>query len=289
VFGGTFEIPQTYRVHFTSNDITNITDTSVVCSSNIKSYNDFPILEKGFCWSTSPNPTIDDNKAICTSDSFTLEISNLTPTTTYHIKPYAINEYGVSYGEERPVGTATGKINGHYYVDLGLPSGIKWAVDNVNISGSKLHGDYFAWGETSPKNEYTKENSLTQGLDISELQSQGYVDENGNLTPEHDAATVNWGGSWRMPTKAEYDELINKKYYDVYNDSIFTLKGPSGGSIYYYTDGNSDGDNSIAWYYTSTANGTNTYSGQLVPKFNVKQQGYFSTRYKGYYIRPVSV
>ena len=87
---------------------------------------------------------------------------------------------------------ATGTINGHDYVDLGLS--VKWATCNVGASSPSDYGDYFAWGEAETKSEYTIENSATYGKD--------------NFT-FHDAAAENWGGSWRMPTKAECEELIN--------------------------------------------------------------------------------
>lgn len=93
------------------------------------------------------------------------------------------------------------------YVDLGLPSETLWATRNVGATSPEDYGDYFAWGETSTKEEYTQENSLTYRLDIEELQSQGYIDGEGNLTSSHDAATANWGGEWRMPTSSEILEL----------------------------------------------------------------------------------
>ena len=99
--------------------------------------------------------------------------------------------------------------DGHEYVDLGLPSGLKWATCNVGANNPEDYGNYYAWGETATKSEYTTYNSLTYELGISELQAQGIIDGNNNLTPQHDAARVNWGGDWRMPTKAEQQELIN--------------------------------------------------------------------------------
>ena len=111
--------------------------------------------------------------------------------------------------ESEPEQEPQGYINGHEWVDLGLPSGLKWATCNVGASSPEDYGNYYAWGETSPKAEYTDENSIADGLTISELQSQGYIDGSGNLTPLHDAATANWGGSWRMPTKDEMQELVD--------------------------------------------------------------------------------
>ena len=86
-----------------------------------------------------------------------------------------------------------GKHEGHEYVDLGLS--VKWATCNVGANAPEEYGDYYAWGETATKSEYTEDNSLTDGLSISELQSQGIIDGNSNLMPQHDAARANWGGT----------------------------------------------------------------------------------------------
>ena len=88
---------------------------------------------------------------------------------------------------------ATGTINGHDYVDLGLS--VMWATCNIGANSPEEYGDYFAWGEAETKPEYTYENSVTYGTD-------NYI--------FHDAAVENWGGSWRMPTSDEYRELIGK-------------------------------------------------------------------------------
>lgn len=88
-------------------------------------------------------------------------------------------------------GATTGSLNGHEWVDLGLPSGLKWATCNVGAKTTEQSGNYYAWGETKPKDEYNSSNSVTYGLTNSELQSNGYIDEEGNLTSLHDAATAN--------------------------------------------------------------------------------------------------
>jgi hypothetical protein len=126
-------------------------------------------------------------------------------------------------------------INGHEYVDLGLPSGLLWATCNVGATSPAAHGDYFAWGETKTKDTYNKDNSETYGLAISDLQEKGYIDENGNLTPEHDAARFNWGGSWRMPTKAEQEELSTQcTWTKTTQDGVsgYNVEGPSGNIIF---------------------------------------------------------
>ena len=85
--------------------------------------------------------------------------------------------------------------NGHEYVDLGLS--VKWATCNVGANTPEEYGDYFAWGETTPKSSYTKSNYT-------------YSSNPAMLPLSADAANYNWGGSWRMPTEEEIDELIDE-------------------------------------------------------------------------------
>ena len=99
----------------------------------------------------------------------------------------------------------------HEYVDLGLS--VKWATCNVGAAKPEEYGDYFAWGETQPKNTYDwstykwcngSYNTLTKYNNSS---SYGTVDNKTVLDKTDDAAAVNWGGSWRMPTEEELTEL----------------------------------------------------------------------------------
>ncbi len=102
-------------------------------------------------------------------------------------------------------------INGHEYVDLGLS--VKWATCNVGASSPEGYGDYFAWGETRPKNDYSwstlKYCNDNSGDSFSKYnQNQGGTRDNRTrLELSDDAARANWGGSWRMPTRAEQEEL----------------------------------------------------------------------------------
>jgi len=105
-------------------------------------------------------------------------------------------------------------VNGHEYVDLGLS--VKWATCNVGATSPEEYGDYFAWGETKPKSDYSWStykwckgtyNSLTKYCTSSDY---GTVDNKTTLELSDDAARVNWGGTWRMPTDAELTELRTK-------------------------------------------------------------------------------
>jgi hypothetical protein len=86
---------------------------------------------------------------------------------------------------------------GHEWVDLGLS--VKWATCNVGATNPEEYGDYFAWGETRTKPEYTRFSCTSNG--------KSWGDIGGDSS--RDAATASWGGSWRMPTKAEFQELID--------------------------------------------------------------------------------
>ena len=104
----------------------------------------------------------------------------------------------------------------HEYVDLGLPSGTLWATCNIGANSPEDYGDYFAWGETQPKDYYDwntyqycegSYNTLTKYCNDSSYGYNGFTDTLTVLLPEDDAATANWGSGWRMPTKKEWQEL----------------------------------------------------------------------------------
>ena len=97
---------------------------------------------------------------------------------------------------------------GYEYVDLGLPSGLKWATCNVGAHSPEEYGLYFAWGETTG---YTADDvtSGVRSFTQDEYNAGPAASISANLTLEQDAAHVNMGGNWRMPTKDECQELIN--------------------------------------------------------------------------------
>ena len=110
--------------------------------------------------------------------------------------------------------------NGYEYVDLGLPSGLKWATCNVGATKPEEYGDYFAWGETEPKSATNTStmykwyngyyNKITKYCAKSSYwDGSGQMDNKTVLDLEDDAAHVNWGGNWRMPTDKECAELID--------------------------------------------------------------------------------
>lgn len=125
--------------------------------------------------------------------------------------------------------------NGHEWVDMGLPSGLKWATCNVGATTPEDYGDYFAWGETRSKSSYYSDNSVTYRMSVINLHRSGIINGAGELTESHDAAAANWGGSWRMPTKAEFDELCSKctwTWTTQGGKNGYKVTGPNGNSIF---------------------------------------------------------
>lgn len=130
--------------------------------------------------------------------------------------------------------------DGHEYVDLGLPSGLLWAICNVGANTPYEAGDYFAWGETEPKETYDwstykwcegDENSLTKYT--IPYSYSGYVDNKTRLEPADDAAHVNWGGNWRMPTEEEWQELQMNCDYSCLPEGLLFISRKNGNSIFF--------------------------------------------------------
>lgn len=128
-----------------------------------------------------------------------------------------------------------GTINGHEWIDLGLPSGVLWATCNVGASSPEEYGDHYAWGETETKSEYSENTCLTHKKSFDELFSSGVVDASGNLTKKHDVASLSWGEPWRMPTDAEYRELIELcdwEFVSYKGVNGYQITGPNKSTIF---------------------------------------------------------
>ena len=136
----------------------------------------------------------------------------------------------------------SGTLDGHVYVDLGLPSGTLWATCNLGASSPEEYGDYFAWGETEPKTTYDwstykycngSPETMTKYCTKS---SYGTVDDKTVLEPSDDAATANWGSEWQMPSEEQCYELYNSSYTTT---TWTTLNGKYGRKITSKSNGNS--------------------------------------------------
>ena len=125
------------------------------------------------------------------------------------------------------IGGSTDKVE---YVDLGLPSGNLWAKCNLGASAPEAYGDYYAWGEVEPKQEYTKSNHKWYKEGAPSLGFTKYNNEDGKLSleDEDDAVIQKLGNGWRTPTLADFRELTNQKYTTIEKT---TLNGVAGYQI----------------------------------------------------------
>ena len=132
-------------------------------------------------------------------------------------------------------------LKDHEYVDLGLPSGLKWATMNIGANAPEEYGDYFAWGETTPKDTYSWstytlcKGSVTQITKYCTDSDFGTVDNKTVLDLKDDAARANWGGTWRMPTVSEWTELLDKctwEWTSLNGVKGRKVTGPNGNSIF---------------------------------------------------------
>ena len=167
----------------------------------------------------------------------------------------------------KPAAKKTVRSSKPVAVDLGLPSGTLWADRNIGASSPEGYGDYFAWGETHPKSVYNwssykycrgTEDTITKYCDNS---SFGTVDNRKVLESSDDAATLNWGKNWRMPTHEEQKELGEKcKWTWTTRNGVkgYKVVGPNGNSIFLPAAG---------YRYESTTYGTGFCGGYWLNLF----------------------
>ncbi len=197
----------------------------------------------------------------------------------------------------------------HDYVDLGLPSGTLWATCNVGASTPEDYGDYFAWGETSPKQRYdwdtykwciTNQSVGLGGVWLTKYctdSDDGSVDGKTELDFTDDAAFANWGPSWRMSTVEQQQELCEyTTVYWVSRNGVWGVlaTGPNGNTIFLPASGVRIYDtiyflniNGIFWSRTLQSD-NNSYDGKLMSFGRSSfSAGGSNDRYYGHSVRPV--
>ena len=203
------------------------------------------------------------------------------------------------------------------YVDLGLPSGLKWAKCNLGASNPSAYGDYYAWGETAPKTDYTwatykwmqagkSDWQYITKYTIADDQTEGiWYDSSGTFIGDNkivldaadDAATTKLGSPWRMPTFDEFMELndnCTRTWTTQDGVNGYQMEGPNGNTIFLPAAGYRKGSDlksagSWAYYWSSSlsyyfpnsiyAFDYNFASSVFVP--------YPNDRYYGHLVRPV--
>ena len=284
---------------------TNTLEASVSVSfaNNVRSLSQTP--EVGVCFSsTSATPTYADEHSRLGSSvsSYNFTLYKLDPGTTYYYRAYVKLGDEVFYGNVRSIMTFGEKpstptytlINGHKFVDLGLPSGLLWAKANVGAASSADDGDYFAWGETSPKTTYYWSN-YKWGSNPSKYNSS---DGKTTLDAADDAATVNWGAPCRMPDSSEFEELYNKcdwSWKSNYNGtSGYLVTGPNGNTIFLPASGNRGYDGlydhgSLGSYWSRALDSSSTdFARYLYFSSGYVSPSSYDYRYYGFTVRPVA-
>ena len=185
-------------------------------------------------------------------------------------------------------------------VDLGLS--VKWASCNVGAESPEEYGGYYAWGETEEKSDYSWEtykwcngsrNTLTKYCTKS---SYGTVDNKTVLDPEDDVAHVKWGGNWRMPTKAEQDELCTEctwEWTTLNGVNGYEVAGPNGNSIFLPAAGGRLGTDvhyrgSDGSYWSATLDDYRSYYANCLIFIDGGYDWSYSNRYYGHTVRPVT-
>lgn len=251
------------------------------------------------------------------NNKFTVTATGLEPSTTYYFKSYVQNGMAVKYGAVKSFTTKESTIPGGA-VDLGIVMTradgttykLYWAKSNLSDKGlctnPQDYGDYYAWGETEPKESYSwstyKFSTSSSGpfSKYNTIGSYGSIDNKTVLEPEDDVAHVKLGGKWRMPTNAEWGELEAKctwTWVTNYNGSGINgrlVKATNGNSIFLpaagYRSGTGLGLAGSDGYY---------WSSSLITDYpNIAWSVYFYSddvdrsyryhRYSGRSVRPVS-
>jgi hypothetical protein len=177
----------------------------------------------------------------------------------------------------------TGTENGYTWVDLGLPSGLRWATTNVGATNPEDYGNYYAWGETTTKSDYSwdtykygsRYNVLTKYCNDANYGKDSFTDTLTTLELADDAATANWGGNWRMPTITEWQELRENCSWiwtDDYNNTGVAgdiVKSKNGNSIFlpaagYYFGKDLINANKYGLYWSSSLRTDGPHGAQYV-------------------------
>ena len=191
------------------------------------------------------------------------------------------------------------QVNGHEYVDLGLPSGIKWATCNVGASTPEECGGYYAWGETEEKEEYYStsykwKKGTSRTIFAKYCTDSKYGDNKTVLEPEDDVAHVKWGGTWRIPTQDEQKELLDKciwEWTELNGVNGYKVTGPNGNSIFLPAAGSFNGtniDRRFGRYWSSSLLSNGNDKACVLYFFSSSQRRVASiSRFNGVPVRPV--
>ena len=179
------------------------------------------------------------------------------------------------------------------YVDLGLS--VKWATFNIGASAPEEAGDYFAWGEVKTKNEYKESNYVWYNGSNANIRKYNSTDNILTLESADDVAHAEWGGDWRMPTKDEFQELLDECTW-TWKDNGYEVKSNKTGftenKIFIPAAGiiSTDGLGSVGtlgYYWTSSINSEKWFGAYGVMIMSFMKSMTDLQRNEGLTVRPV--
>lgn len=183
--------------------VSEITYNTAVVSAEVLNDGGADVIERGFMWNKTDAGDNNTERVKVGEGlgTYSFKLLGLQEVTSYNVVAYAVNSKGEVVSEPVIFTTeANDEVIEYEYVDLGLPSGVKWAMHNVGTTYPEGHGDHFAWGEIEPKATYESGNCSSYYQDLGDI--------SGN--PLYDAAAAKWGNGWRMPTLEEMYELTQE-------------------------------------------------------------------------------
>ena len=278
--------------------ISEVTSNTSIISAEVLTDGGAEVTERGFYW--GEKSSVEPNRVNVGEGlgNFTYQLTGLNGGTEYYVYSFAKNSVGEVVGTIAYFTTIenTPEIE---YVDMGFPSGVKWATCNFGATTPEGYGEYYAWGEIETKEEYTWQNGncLTYGKELGDI--------SGN--PEYDVVAAEWGGNWRSPRLEDMYELVtlcdwiwNGKGFNVVsriNGSYIFLPAAGFMNTLAANAAGTEGalDQGVWGYYWTTT----PYSEELEGGTNTNKKACFLTfssggymtdqggRFNGFSIRPV--
>ena len=255
---GSFTTLECYEPTVTTTEVTNVAQTTATCGGKVTSDGGATVTARGVCWSTSQTPTVNDNK---TTDgkgtgSYTSNISNLTPNTTYYVRAYATNEKGTSYGEEKSFttikvlfeetvdsdGNSIMTLNGNVIFKMIAVEGGTFQMGATSEQGTEAESSEKPVHSVTLSDYYIGETEVTQEL-WEAVMGSNPSDFSGY--PQRPVEQVSWndcqafilklneltGKNFRLPTEAEWE---------------YAARGGNKSQGYKYSGSNTIGN--VAWY-----------------------------------------
>ena len=291
--------PQDYELVYdkaplvSTGESSSVSETEATVKCDYKNC-EFWNVQRGVEYFTDASSNVKSLDATKEDGEYDFHMDGLSSNTTYKYRAYyevnGVREYGETKSFKTKGSDACIDANHVHAVDLGLS--VKWACCNVGAESPEGYGGYYAWGETEEKSNYTWENYKYYNSSTGDFNNIG-----SNISgTSYDVAHVKWGGSWRMPTWDEINELCymcSWEWTSVNGVSGQKVTGPNGNSIFLPAAGGRLGTEvglrGLYGYYWSGAlnedcsyNAYNLYfSGGFIDWYT------FDYRFSGHSVRPV--